>query len=349
MRRPYWRPVAIILAIASLGALAACAGGGEAVELDESYRADRLVIRDFIGTLTIVTTEPGGEIEMHVAARRSQLDLLPIEQDGGELIVVWEGVPDRTRRWWEFWRGRWMADLSNLDRYPVLEIAVPSDVEIEIENIIGEWTIGDRTAHLALGAERGRGTVGATETAAIAVSGDAEIEIGPVAGRLDLAVAGSGTVIGASAAALDAAVTGSGDVTLGDIAGPAAVSIAGSGSVELGDAASLEASLSGSGSLRFGAVSGGFDASVQGSGSIVAGSASGAFEAAVSGSGNIRIDAGRASPFEVTIAGSGSVRYGGTAVDPVVAISGSGGLVLGAVEGDLDARTAGAGGVEVLN
>ena len=104
VQRSSWL-VGIVLGLAAVG-LAACAGGGELVETDESYGAERLVIRDFIGTLTIVTSEPGGEINVRVEAKQSQLDFLPIELSGNELVVEWEGEPDRTRRWWEFWRGR---------------------------------------------------------------------------------------------------------------------------------------------------------------------------------------------------------------------------------------------------
>ncbi len=343
------RPLGFVLAAVFLTALSACAGGGEIVELDESHDAERLIIRDFIGTLTIVTTEPGGAIDLHVSARRSQLDLLPIGLSGGSLTIGWEGEPDRTRRWWEFWRGRWMFDLADLDRYPTVEIGVPAGVEIEIENIIGAWTIGDRAGHLAFGTERGTGTIGTTETAAIAISGDAAVEIGAVAGQLTLAVAGSGALRGGSAGAVEMSVAGSGDVTLGDIAGGVAVNVAGSGGAVFGAAASIDAVLEGSGSLRLGAVADGFAAVVQGSGSIVAAAAGGAFEATISGSGSVRVDAGRASPFEVTITGSGNVRYGGTAADPVVTISGSGGLVIGTLEGNLTQRISGSGRVDILN
>ena len=235
MRRSAWRPFGLVLGAALLTALSACAGGGEIVELDESHDADRLIIRDFIGTLTIVTTEPGGDIAVHVAVRRSQQALLPIGLSGDALTIAWEGEPDRTRRWWEFWRGRWMADLSELDRYPTVEIAVPADVEIEIDNFIGAWTIGDRDGHLAFEAERGSGTIGTTETAAIAISGDAEIELGPVTRHLDGAVAGSGTLRASAAGSAELSIAGSGEVALGDVAGGLTVNIAGSGGAVIGD------------------------------------------------------------------------------------------------------------------
>ena len=347
--RNVFRPARFLVAALLLTTLAACAGSGEIVDSQQSYDADRLVIRDFIGTLTIVTTEAGGDINVEIEARQSQLDLLPIDVVGDDLVIAWEGEPDRTRRWWEFWRGRWMVDLNDIDNYPTLTVTVPADLEIEVESMIGFWTIDDRTGHLAFGADRGRGTIGTTETASIGVAGDAEVDLGVVARQLSVAIAGSGSVVGDSAGAAEIAIAGSGDLQLGDIAGMVTIDIAGSGSARIGNAERLEASLSGSGSLRLGDIGGAFVAAVQGSGSIAAVSASGAFEAAVSGSGSIRVDDGRAEPFEVAISGSGGVRFGGTAVNPSASISGSGGLILGRVEGDLDARTSGGGRVDVLN
>jgi hypothetical protein len=329
--------------------LAGCAGGGNAVDTDRNYQAERLVIRDFIGTLTVITSEPGGDIAVHVEARQSQMALLPMTLSGGELTIEWEGEPDRTRRWWEFWRGRWMADLNDLGRYPTLVVTVPADVEIEVENIIGEWTVGDRTGHLVFGAERGHGTIGATQTAEIGITGDADVEIGPVSGQLDIAIAGSGNLIGDTAGLAKIAISGSGGIALGNIAGPLAINVSGSGDATIGNAASAEIALSGSGRLRLATIADGFVLAVEGSGNVTAAAASGAVEMAVSGSGSVRIEGGRATSFEANISGSGSVRFAGTAVDPVANISGSGGLVLGAVEGDLTANTTGSGRVEILN
>jgi hypothetical protein len=329
--------------------LAGCGGGGNVVGTDHDYQAERVVIRDFIGTLTIVTSEPGGDIGVRVEARQSQMALLPIAQSGGELTIEWLGEPDRTRRWWEFWRGRWMVDLNDIDRYPTLVLTVPADVEIAVENIIGEWTVGDRTGHLAFGADRGHGTIGATQTAELAISGDADVEIGPVAELLDVSIAGSGNLTGSAAGAAEIATSGSGGVTLGDIGGPLAINVSGSGNATIGDAVSVDIALSGSGRLRLGTIADGLSLAVQGSGNVVAAAASGPMELAVSGSGSVRVEEGRATSFEAHISGSGSVRFAGTAVNPVANISGSGGLVLGTVEGDLTANTTGSGRVQVLN
>lgn len=340
-----------VLAVLGLTVLLAACGGGSnaAAALDDAYDANRLVIHDFIGTLTIETVPAGGSIALHIAATEAQLDLLPVTQSGDTLTIAWEGEPDRERRWYEFWRGRWMFEMRDLPNYPTMVLSVPADVAIEIDGLIGRWTIGDREGGLSVGAERGEGTIGATQTASLSVSGDAEVTFGPVAGALSAAVSGSGSLSGGTAGRADIGIAGSGRLTIGDVAGPINVGVAGSGQVTAGAAASVSAAVSGSGVVRVGAVSGGFQASVEGSGSINASAVDGAFAVSVSGSGGVGVDEGRGSPFSATIAGSGSVRFGGTAVNPVVRISGSGGVVLGFVEGTMDRDTVGGGGVQILN
>ncbi len=348
MRNSWYRRSALLSVFVATVLLSACSAGGEDVTVDETYSADRLVIEDFIGTLTIETVPAGGDIAVHVEATRAQLDLLPIALDGGVLTIEWDGEPDRLRRWYEFWRGRWMADLNALHRYPTLVLSVPADVEIEIDDLIGHWDIDYREAHISMGVERGSGTVGATPSAEINIAGDADLEIGPVQGLLTAHVAGSGVFRAATAGEAEISVAGSGDALVGAVAGSLSMRVSGSGDVFAEAADRAEATVSGSGSIRLGRADGGLAAVVQGSGSVAVDVVNGPFEASISGSGDVVVDDGRASPFEVAIAGSGGVRFGGTVVDPVVRISGSGDVTLGAVEGNLAATTVGTGDVRVL-
>jgi hypothetical protein len=337
-----------IAAILSAATLSACAGSDPITAVDEDYAAERLVIRDFIGTLTIETTQAGGDVSLHVEATEDQAELLPIDLAGGVLTIEWEGEPDRLRRWYEFWRGRWMADPNALEQYPTLVLAVPANVEIDIEGLIGHWTIDDREGHISFTAERGSGSIGALRSADIAISSDADLEVGPVRELLSASVAGSGSLSAGDSGRADVSLAGSGEILLGTVAGDLNISVSGSGSTVAGDAAHIDVAVSGSGSVRLGAADAGFLAVVQGSGSVTADRVDGEFQVSVSGSGRVVVDDGRGSPFEVSITGSGSVRFGGTAVDPIARISGSGGLILGAVEGELDAATAGAGRVQIL-
>ena len=348
MFRTIEQRLSLLAAFLAAATLSACAGSDPVTLVDEEYTADRLVIRDFIGTLTIETIEAGGDLALHVEATADQAELLPIDLTGGVLTIEWKGEPDRLRRWYEFWRGRWMADPNALERYPTLVLAVPDNVEIDIEGLIGQWTIEDREGHISFGAERGRGSIGALRSADIAISGDADLELESVRELLSASVAGSGSLRAGDAGRADVSLAGSGDILLGDIAGDLNMSVSGSGSIVTGDAAHVDVAVSGSGSVRLGTADSGLLAVVQGSGSVSADRVNGEFHVSVSGSGRVVADGGRGSPFEVSITGSGSVRFEGTAVDPIARISGSGGIVLGAVEGELDAATAGAGRVQIL-
>lgn len=327
--------------------LAGCGASSAPVTLDETFDADRVVIRDFIGTLTVETIDAGGNVGLHADLNRAQEDLLPIRQSDGTLMIEWLGEPDRERRWWEFWRGRWMADLDRLDDYPSLVLQLPADVALDVTSIIGRWTIDDRTALVRFDAERGEGSIGATQVIELSISGDADIVIGPVAGLLDVSIAGSGTVRGGASSDADISIAGSGDVSLEDVAGQATINIAGSGDATIGDVASAEVRISGSGNVTLGAVASALDARVLGSGDVTVGSVNGAFDASIAGSGDIEVGAGRGDPFDVDIAGSGNVRFGGVGVNPDVSLSGSGSLFLDRLEGELDARTGGSGRVEV--
>lgn len=331
----------------AVAVLAACSGNGDPVSVEETYDADRVVIRDFIGRLTIETAEAGGEIELRLESRSDQVDILPRGVRDGVLTIEWYGEPDRERGWWEFWRGRWAADLDRLDDYPDLVLMVPDDTEIEILNITGEWKIDDRDAHLVVGADRGVGVIGATNSLDLRIAGDAEVEHGPVAGLLEVSIAGSGSVSGGTAGSAAIAIAGSGDIIMGGVAGDVSVDIAGSGEAIVGNAARARTSISGSGNVRFGALDGSLDATIRGSGHVFADSVAGGFSATISGSGSVEVAAGRAAPFDATISGSGDVQFNGTAVDPSAVLSGSGDVFIAVLEGNLSSRTSGSGRVEI--
>ncbi len=84
-----WMRIGFVAALAVL--LAGC-GGSAPTSIDETHpAAERLVIRDFIGRLTIETVEPGADIEVEAELRRGQGGLLPIEIRGESLEITWLG------------------------------------------------------------------------------------------------------------------------------------------------------------------------------------------------------------------------------------------------------------------
>ena len=334
-------------ALLGLLVLAGCAADETRTVTEESFTAQRIVISQFIGTLVIETMDGPGVIALRVTANAAQRELLPIRVSGGTLNIAWEGEPDRRRQWHEFWRGRWMADLNDLDRYPTISLRVPRSLAIEVRDIIGRWTIGDRGGDLTIVAERGSGTVGTTETANITVTGDTDIEFGAVAQLLNVSIPGSGRVRVVSAGRAVLSIPGSGAINVGPIANDLTVAIAGSGSVLAGNAGSADIAVHGSGDVEIGLVGGSLNINILGSGDVRAGSVNGPFRANIAGSGDIDIGVGRAAPFDVSIPGSGDVRFGGTAVDPVARIFGSGNVYIAAVEGQITSQILGTGRVQV--
>lgn len=327
--------------------LSACGvPGGAATTTEEAYAASRVVIDNFVGTLTVETVPDGAEVSLSITANDGQRDLLPVRLDGDTLTIVWEGRPDRRAAFFEFWRDHGDANLREIDRYPTLVLRAPAGVALEIDDIVGRWTVGDRTGPLVFTAERGSGTIGTTRIAELVVVGDGTINAGAVTESLEANIPGSGRIEVASAATAELTLSGSGGLRIGDIAGALTATISGSGDVVAGAADIAQLILSGSGEIAIGAVARSLTASISGSGRIIAASVGETFAATLSGSGAVEVAAGRAT-VEATLSGSGALMFRGTAVNPVVRVSGSGGVVLGAVEGQLRETVTGSGRVTV--
>ncbi|MCW5696873.1 MAG: DUF2807 domain-containing protein [Bauldia sp.] len=338
------RIAAVAGAFVVAAALAGC-GGGEPVTATRSFAADALILDRFIGTLTIETGGAAGSIEVELTATEAQADIMPMTVANGTLTIRWEGEPDRRRRFYEFWRGRWMVGLDDLGSYPRLTIRLPADMPVETRDLFARFDIADRTAPLTIGLNSGVGSVGTTVSTTVSVVGDGTVELAEVSERLVVSIAGSGDVSVDGAAAADLSIAGSGNIDVGN-AGEARIAISGSGDVAMADVASVALEVNGSGNVRLGAVTD-FVSRMAGSGDVSIASVTGRFSASVAGSSNIVVASGRGAPFEVSVAGSGDVRFEGIAVDPEVRVSGSGDVFLGRVEGDLDSSTSGSGTVTV--
>ena len=61
----------VSVAILAAATLSACSAVDPVTLVDADYTAERLVIRDFIGTLTIETAAPGSELSLRVDATAS--------------------------------------------------------------------------------------------------------------------------------------------------------------------------------------------------------------------------------------------------------------------------------------
>lgn len=195
-----------------------------------------------------------------------------------------------------------MADISydsdeGLQRL-TLTITVPPGTEVGIADHIGNATIGDIRAPLAIDAIAGTFTIGSVTSAAIESSGSADVSITEATGSLSIDTSGSGQVKVGRAGATSISLAGSGDAEIGPVSGSLGIDVSGSANVTV--------------------------ASVDGPTAI-----------SVSGSSDVYITAGHASPFAADTSGSGSIYFAGTAVNPQVSSSGSGTICLGAAEGSV--------------
>lgn len=147
----------------------------------------------------------------------------------------------------------------------------------------------------------------------------------------------------------DLSIDGCSRLAIASFSGDAEISLNGSGDLDVGRAVDTDLVVNGSGDVVFGTVDGDFDAMVNGSGDISVQAMQGEMDLEVNGSGDITIASGRATAFDVQVNGSGDIRFSGVAVDPEVLIFGSGDVRIAALEGGLEASTAGSGRLRIGN
>lgn len=164
-----------------------------------------------------------------------------------------------------------------------------------------------------------------------------EAKIGDIAGDIKVSGAALTAEIGLTKSA-DLRLAGSGHIKIADVAGALGAKIAGSGAIEAQNADSADASIAGSGTITLRDLKQGLAAAISGNGDITAASINGPLKVAIAGSGRVKIAAGRANPLKLSIMGSGELDFGGTAVDPEIAVMGSGDVKLGAYTGKLSSR-----------
>ncbi len=183
------------------------------------------------------------------------------------------------------------------------KITVPKGAALSVEGATGEAEIGDIGGPLKLTARSLDGHLGAMNSALLRITGSGDLGLGDVAGRLDLAVMGSGSVTAADCDSADIEIAGSGDVSVRRIRHDLTAKIAGSGDMEIE-------------------------------------SVNGPVDASLAGSGDLTIGSGRAAPLKVQIVGSGDFDFDGEAVDPDITVYGSGGVRIGSYSGKLQSRGA---------
>ena len=317
-----------------------------------TFAQDSLEIRDFIGSINWSNGPMSVEIEENAGDTKvtgrsnitvdggfAKIDGSDCKSSYGSFDIDWFGKKSEGR----------FGGYKDLEDYPVLNITMPSDTKLSIQNS-AVFTLGDPDI----------------KQADLELRHCGNVTLGDVKKTLALDSRGSADVTAGRTGQIAASLKGSGDLSGGDT-GDVVAKSHGSGDIELGNAASIEMSLHGSGDLEAGDVTGSVDLSSHGSGDVdlndIGGSLSyssfGSGDLEVSsvvgaqlslksqGSGDIDVDDGRVDELVIILRGSGAAEYDGEASTANLRSSGSGDIYVGSVQRLGEIKATGSGDVNV--
>lgn len=306
---------------------------------DDSFSGiEKIVIEDFIGTVTISVASG----DVRVSSKSGDDADYPywINSEDGIVTVYSDEDPDDSR-WWKriSWRGGDDAFEKFLEDYPTINITVPAGTDLLADSAVLKLTAGDLQSDVVTKSGHIEGEIGDVASGKIGIHGSGDMVLGDVADKLLINIHGSGDFRAGTSATLVASIHGSGDIDVGDVAGDAEASVHGSGDILLRDVGgSVELSSHGSGDVRAGTVGGGLELSSHGSGDLEVASISGPASISQNGSGDVRIGGGRAEDLRVRISGSGDFEFDGIATNPDLSANGSGDIDIARHEGTVRAR-----------
>lgn len=265
----------------------------------KSFDVHNVKVEDLVGTLT-VNVRDGGPVTLNIAGAKDRVNGIEVSSHDGRLVVS-ESGPDAHSVWdWRNWFN-FSTHEHNKPSDLVVKLMVPKGAELNIEDMVGDATIGDTYGPLRFEAAATKARIGKVSSAKVSMDGTGRIDIAEVDGPLDLDIAGSGKVTVGPAQRVKADIAGAGDAALGPIAGP-------------------------------------LDLDIAGSGDVTAASVKGPVHVDIAGSGSVKIANGEANPLHVDIMGSGNFTFGGVAVDPHISALGSGSVKLKSYRGKLSSE-----------
>ena len=277
------------------------AAGGEWMTWPmKSYTANSVKFDNIVGTV-IVNVRDSGPMTVQASGMRARLNGLSVSAQGGRLEIDGSEVQDSQTVWdWRHW-----FDFSNMTEPTQhnlsITVTVPRGTDVNVEDLVGNATIGDTQGMLHFEAAATNARIGRVSTAKIELGGDGKIDIAQVTGTLKLDVGGSGKIT-------------------------------------VGSTGNVNADIAGSGDVRLGAIAGGLDLDIAGSGDVTAAHVNGPVKVSIAGSGSVKIADGTADPLHVEIMGAGNFDFGGVAVDPHIEAVGSGTVRLKSYRGHLSSE-----------
>lgn len=256
----------------------------------------RVAIHELVGTVT-VDVKGSGPITLDASGVKGAMNGLDVSTDDDTLQI--EGAHEKSLVWdWRNWFN--FTDVSQPSHSKLnLHLVVPKGTNVDINELVGDATIGD--------------TMGKVDFSATAT----KTKIGHVTGA-------------------KITMEGTGDASVAQVDGPLEISIERSGKVTAGKSGKVKADLEGSGEANLGAIEGGLALEIDGSGTLSATRVNGPVKIDVAGAGEVKIADGLADPFHVEIAGAGDVYFGGVAVNPHIEAVGAGSVHIKAYRGHLD-------------
>jgi hypothetical protein len=288
-------------AVAALVILPAAAASGDWVVWPaKTYNSRAVRLENIVGTLTVGVSN-GGPIRVAIAGTRQRLNGLTIRNEDGKVVVDAEEANASGSVW--NWRN-WFNFSSDYEPRPdtlSVHVTVPKGASVEVNDMVGDATIGDTEGALNFEAASSKAKIGRVGPARVSIGGDGRIDIAKVSGPLHLDVGGSGKIT-------------------------------------VGPTQSVNASIAGSGDARFGVIAGGLTLDIAGSGDVTAARVNGPTHVDIAGSGDVKIAAGTADPLHLDIMGAGNFAFGGVAVDPHIDAFGSGKVRLKSYRGHLDSE-----------
>jgi hypothetical protein len=285
-------------AVAALLILPAYAGGDWTSWPTKSFNVNAVKLEDVVGTL-IVNVRDGGPVTVDVAGSKPRLDGISISQGDDQVRIDASDSGQNESVWnWRNWFN-YSSDFEPRTSNLTIRVTVPRGASLDVNDLVGDATIGDTQGPLRFEAAATRARIGRVGPAHISLGG---------AGRLDIA----------------------------QVIGPLHLEVGGSGKVTVGSTQSVHADIAGSGDAQFGAIAGGLSLDIAGSGDVSAASVNGPTHVDIAGSGSVKIADGTANPLHVDIMGAGNFVFGGVAVDPHISAVGSGNVKLKSYRGHLD-------------
>lgn len=274
---------------------------GWAVAAVRSYNTSSLKLEDVVGTLVVAVRDTGPmTVEVHGAPERVRR--VDISQDDGRLVIDGSSEEENEHSVWD-WRN-WF-NFSGAENYNhgnlFIRVTVPRGASVNVDDLVGDVTIGDTMGDLRLDAAATKAHIGRVASAKISIGGSGRVEIASVANELQLDSGGSGKLY-------------------------------------VGSAGSVRATLAGSGDAQFGPIAGGLHLDIAGSGDVTAARVNGPVTIEIAGSGNVKISDGIADPLRLDIMGAGNFYFGGVAVDPRIDAVGSGSVHIKAYRGHLSSE-----------